>query len=185
MTAPVIFGPQVAEDSSFSSAWRGLLAHINEQAALVPRLMAANRMQGHYLRVVLEMLLQSAPHSYSHLLDREPQAASSVRRVRRACAVIESCIGEPLSVACVARQVGVSVRSLQNGFRYAFGITPLQFIRNRRLERLHASLQAASPAANVTDLMLECGIVNFGRFAHYYRRQFGCSPSQTLRKGRM
>jgi AraC-like DNA-binding protein len=182
VTDPVTFSPQVAQDPTFSKAWRALLAHLNEQAALVPQLMAGSRMQSHYFRVALEMLLQGAPHSYSYLLEREPQAAASVRHVRRACDVIESHMGEPLSVTCVARLVGVSVRSLQSGFRRAFGITPLQFIRDRRLERLHAGLQAASPTVSVTDLMLECGIVNFGRFAQYYRRRFGCRPSQTLQK---
>jgi transcriptional regulator GlxA family with amidase domain len=94
-------------------------------------------------------------------------------------------MNESLSVGWVARKVGVSVRGLQSGFRRSLGITPLQFIRERRLERLHASLEASDTTASVTHLMLECGIVNFGRFAQYYRERFGCRPSATLAKGKM
>ena len=179
---PVTFSAEVAGDG-FSRAWRDLLAHIQEQVAFVPRLMASERMQSHYLSVLLEMLLQTVPHSYSQDLAKDTGTAASPWHVRRACALIESRMSESLSVGWVARKVGVSVRSLQNGFRHSLGMTPLQFIRDRRLERLHASLEASDSAASVTQLMLECGIVNFGRFAQYYRRRFGCRPSVTLAKG--
>ena len=184
ITQPVAFSPEIADDSGFSRAWRDLLAHVQAQATLVPRLMASERMQSHYLSVLLEMLLQSAPHTYSQWLEKDAGGVASPRHVRRACALIESRMSESLSVGWVARKVGVSVRSLQNGFRQSLGITPLQFIRERRLERLHASLEASETTASVTHLMLECGIVNFGRFAQYYRRKFGCRPSATLARGK-
>jgi len=74
------------------------------------------------------------------------------------------------------------VRSLQNGFKHFLGLTPLEYVRRHRLERLHAALLESDGGANVTELMLECGIVNFGRYAQYYRQQYGCLPSETLRK---
>jgi AraC-like DNA-binding protein len=184
ITEPVVFSPESTTSSGFSTPWRALLAHIQQQAALVPRLMASERMQRHYLSIVLEMLLQSAPHTYSQWLEKETGGAASAWHVRRACALIESRMSESLSVGWVARKVGVSVRSLQSGFRHSLGITPVQFIRDRRLERLHASLEASDTNASVTQLMLECGIVNFGRFAQYYRKRFGCRPSATLVKGK-
>jgi AraC-like DNA-binding protein len=184
ISEPVTFSPELADGSGFSRAWRGLLAHVQGQAAVAPQLMASERMQKHYLAALLEMLLQSAPHTYSNRLEQDTGGAASPWHVRRACAVIESSMSESLSVGWVARKVGVSVRSLQSGFRRSLGLTPLQFIRERRLERLHASLEASDTTASVTHLMLECGIVNFGRFAQYYRKRFGCRPSATLTKGK-
>ena len=142
-------------------------------------------MQSHYLAVALEMLLRGTVHTYSDALGRQPEKAASIWYVGRACEVIESCIGEALSVSCIAHKVGVSARSLQNGFRRYLGVTPVQYIRDRRLERLHASLQSADPTSSVTELMLGCGIVNFGRFARHYRQRFGCKPSQTLYRKQM
>jgi transcriptional regulator GlxA family with amidase domain len=78
--------------------------------------------------------------------------------------------------------VGVSVRSLQNGFRQFLGVTPLEYVRRHRLEQLHRALMDSQSRANVTELMLECGIANFGRYAQYYRQQYGCLPSETLRR---
>jgi AraC-like DNA-binding protein len=178
--AAVNFGPEMADNAAFSRAWRHLLAHIQSQAVLLPHLLASERMQSHYSAALLDMLLQSAPHSYSHFLETGRGRAASHWHVRRACAVVESCMGESLSVGIVARRVGVSVRGLQAGFRRSLGVTPLQFIRERRLERLHASLLSSDPTASVTQLMLDCGIVNFGRFARYYQARFGCLPSVTL-----
>ncbi len=185
LSRPVIFGSQAAEDPGFSRAWRNLLTHLREQVALVPRLISARRMQSHYLAAALEMLLRGTVHTYSDALDREPGKPASVWYVGRACEVIEACLGEALSVACIAHEIGVSSRSLQNGFRRYLGITPVQYIRERRLERLHASLQSAEATSSVTDLMLGCGIVNFGRFARHYQQRFGCKPSQTLHQNQM
>lgn len=184
LTHPVVFDPQTPAYPRFSEAWRDLLAHVVEQAALVPRLMLGKRMQSHYLAIALEMLMRGTVHTYSHLLAREPQVATSFWYVRRACEMIESSLGEPLSVSCIASTLGVSARSLQNGFRRSLGVTPVQYIRDRRLERLNASLLSADPTSSVTDLMLACGIVNFGRFARHYRQRFGRTPSQTLYGGK-
>jgi hypothetical protein len=41
----------------------------------------------------------------------------------------------------------------------------------------------ADPTQNVTDVLQNMGIVNFGRYAQYYRRKIGVAPSVTL-KGR-
>jgi hypothetical protein len=41
---------------------------------------------------------------------------------------------------------------------------------------------AADANTGVTNLMMNVGIVNFGRYAQYYREQIGVSPSRTLRE---
>ena len=51
-----------------------------------------------------------------------------------------------------------------------------------RVEALHRALLAADETAGVTKLMMNVGIVNFGRYAQYYREQIGVSPSTTLKE---
>lgn len=57
---------------------------------------------------------------------------------------------------------------------------PVEYVRRHRLEKLHCALMDHGSESSVTELMLECGIVNLGRYAQYYRQQYGCRPSDTL-----
>lgn len=182
ITRPVVFGAEAREESDFYRIWRSLVLHLHEQSRLLPHLFSSTALQNHYAATMLELLLRSASHTYCESLERARATAASPWHVRRARALIEARLGEALSVTSLAREVGVSVRSLQSGFRQSLGLTPLEYIRQQRLERLHASLRSADPNASVTDLMLEHGIVNFGRFAQYYRHRYGCRPSDTLRR---
>lgn len=179
---PVRFDVEVAEAAPFARAWRCLVSHIREQADAVPRMFSDARRRIHYTDLLMDLLLHELPHNYASLLHRRAGASISAWHVQRACELVEANIADGLTVAGLARAAGVSVRSLQMGFRQALGVSPLEYIRSRRLERLHASLLAAGTAATVTEIMLDYGVQNFGRFAQYYRQRFGCNPSDTLRR---
>ncbi|CAN7304758.1 AraC family transcriptional regulator [Phenylobacterium sp. LjRoot225] len=178
---PLAFAPVSRPGSPLPSAWRDLLLHILAQVELTPDLAAAPRLYEQYARVLMEMLLGSQPHNYADCLVGDGPGISP-RHVRRARDLIEAALDQPITIEGLAQEVGVSVRSLQNGFKQFLGMTPGEYVRARRLKRLHAALQASKSDATVTDLMLESGITNFGRFAQYYREQFGCRPSETLRR---
>ena len=130
--------------------------------------------------VLIDMLLTNYCNSYSDQIALYGNDISP-RHVRRARDIIHASIEEAISVTDLAHQVGVSVRSLQNGFRQFIGLTPVEYVRRHRLEKLHRALMDNRSDRSVTELMLECGIVNFGRYAQYYRQQYGCRPSETLR----
>jgi hypothetical protein len=61
-------------------------------------------------------------------------------------------------------------------------MTPAEYIRRTRVETLHQALLGAAAGQSVTDLMQAVGIVNFGRYARYYRQQVGVVPSVTLKR---
>ena len=84
------------------------------------------------------------------------------------------------SLGEVALASGVSVRALTGAFKRFRGITPGQFLRERRLEGVRASLLSALPGETVTQIASEWGYVNFGIFARVYRDRFGENPSHTL-----
>ncbi|EIM27448.1 AraC family transcriptional regulator [Microvirga lotononidis] len=133
---------------------------------------------------LLTGFLLSQQHEYSQAL-LAPQAAAVPFYVRRAEAYIEAHFAEPLSLADIAAQAGVSARSLQNGFQSFRHITPMMFLRSVRLHRAHAALQAADPAlVTVTEIALACGFRHVGEFGMAYRRVFGATPGQTLNKRR-
>lgn len=161
--------------------WRGMVQHLSEQMRHGPSIMASRRLKRQYEMVLAEVLLGNYCNSYSEQIALHGNDISP-RHVRRAREIIHQSLDDNISINALAAQVGVSVRSLQNGFRDFLGLTPLEYVRRHRLERLHSALMNACGETSVTELMLECGIVNFGRYAQYYRQQYGCLPSETLRR---
>jgi AraC-like DNA-binding protein len=59
----------------------------------------------------------------------------------------------------------------------------LSFLRERRFEVARARLLASS-AATVTDVAVASGFEHLGRFSVEYKKRYGESPTQTLRRGR-
>jgi transcriptional regulator GlxA family with amidase domain len=95
---------------------------------------------------------------------------------------IEQHLGEPIALASLAQFCDVSIRTLQNGFTRFLQQTPSDYVRTRRLALVHVALQQAGPADSVTDILLRHGVASFGHFAMQYRKQYGCLPSETLRR---
>ncbi len=181
---PVSFAPEVSADSELPMMWRDLLMHILRQATLAPRTMNTASTQKQYATMMAELLLVHHNHNYSDAIQRYSNDVSPWH-VRRARDIIHNSLDDGLSVVTLAQEVGVSVRSLQNGFRDFLGMTPVEYIRSHRLEQLHKALRTAPSESSVTDLMLSCGISSFGRYAQYYKQHYGCSPSDTLRQRRL
>lgn len=175
------FDLQIPVESTFGQGWQQLLAHLCQLSARAPAVFEAPEMRRQYARTLIEMLLSQAPHNYSSAL-RANQEYSIPWYVRRAREYIRNHLPEIHSIAEIAASVGTSTRTLQSGFRQAYGKTPAEYLRCARVQALHDLLLSAEPSQSVTGLMENLGIVNFGRYAAYYRRMIGETPSTTLRR---
>lgn len=129
--------------------------------------------------VLLHLLLEHQ-HTYSDAL-RNPCGSLAPRHVKRAEDYIRSHARDALTLESIAAAVGCSVRSLSEGFRQARGTTPMNFLRQVRLEGVRADLASDLAIKGVSELALGWGFNHLGRFASDYRRRFGESPSDTLR----
>jgi AraC-like DNA-binding protein len=98
------------------------------------------------------------------------------RDVRRAEAYIRSNMSRSIRLEDIARAAGVSVRTLQTSFQRDRHVTPMQYLRNLRLDAARERLLAGTA---VSEAALDTGFSHQGRFAHYYRGRFGHSPSAT------
>ena len=175
------FNLEIPMDSDFARAWCELVAHICHISATAPAALASENVRKQYSRTLMEILLSAAPHSHTNAIE-EPANRPTAWHVGRARDYVHEHLSEGISIADIAARVGVTPRTLQNGFRKAFNLTPAEYIRRARVDALHQALLAADGNAGVTNLMMNVGIVNFGRFAQYYREQIGVSPSTTLRE---
>jgi AraC-like DNA-binding protein len=178
---PLRFDVELPSDSDFGRAWHELLGHICHLSASAPRVLASEEVRRQYSRTLIELLVHSARHSYSQALEHRAGDALPWH-VRRARDYIHANVADIRSVAEIAAAVGITARTLQNGFRKAFNVTPAGYVRELRICILHSALQSAEAGQSVTDLMQAVGIVNFGRYAHYYRCRIGVPPSVTLKR---
>jgi AraC-like DNA-binding protein len=89
------------------------------------------------------------------------------------------------TAAELARHVGVTGRTLLRTFQETFGVPPKRYLMLRSLHAVRRRLRdGADHGETVADVLTRHGIWEFGRFASRYRRHFGESPSETLRRAR-
>jgi transcriptional regulator GlxA family with amidase domain len=102
--------------------------------------------------------------------------------VLSAIALIERRATEPIGLAEIAAAAQLSPRALQVAFRKHLGTTPLGYLREVRMSRAHADLQAARPGdgQTVSAVANRWGFSQLSRFAHDYKQRYGVSPRQTL-----
>lgn len=123
----------------------------------------------------------------SHDGNPRPERANAARTgrarlVARALDYLRSSDLVDLSIPQLCAVVGVEQRSLEYAFRATFDLTPLGFLKLRRLHSARHRLLLADPAdMAVSDIAYQEGFYNLGRFAAVYRSAFGEYPSETLR----
>ncbi|MEU6429849.1 AraC family transcriptional regulator [Microbispora sp. NPDC046973] len=163
-------------------SWLSVVELLRREAetggAMLEQPVALRQLEG----LLMTQLLLAQPSNYSEALSGgQPRVAPTA--VERAVDLIEARAAEPLTVEEIAESVGVGARALQEGFRRQLETTPMSYLREVRLDRVRAELTVHdSGATTVTDVAYRWGFVHLGRFALAYRRRFGESPSETLRR---
>lgn len=95
-------------------------------------------------------------------------------------AEIERHLDTPLTVAALARAVGLSHGHLSTLYRRSRGETIVAYIRRRRLERARHLLIHSTAA--VADIASEVGLGDLQSFNKALRKQFGCGPRELRRR---
>jgi AraC-like DNA-binding protein/Tfp pilus assembly protein PilF len=104
------------------------------------------------------------------------------RGVRRALDAMRANVGHNWRLTELAAIAGVSARTLQRQFLAFVGKTPRAMLREVGLECARRELLQGSPGIKIMDVALRCGFPHFGRFSVAYRRRYGETPSQTLKR---
>lgn len=152
-----------------------LLAMVCQEAEASDPLL---RVQSHYSQIVGSKLLSLLATNI-----RRESLGASAASFERITDYIERNLKQELSSEHLAEQARMSVRSLYALFERQLGITPKQYIRQRKLECIHACLSDPDCLVrSLTELALDHGFLHLGRFSESYRRQFGELPSNTLKR---
>ena len=99
--------------------------------------------------------------------------------LKRADRFVRDRLGEPFTVAELARHCGVSPRSLEKAFADSRGITAVAHARNIRLDHAREALEAGEDS--IVDIAMRCGFRSSTTFALEYRKRFGMAPSRVKR----
>ena len=130
-------------------------------------------------RAVSRLTLVLAGEDAALVERRDPRVPTD-----RACGLMVTNIAKPLALEDLVQFTGASSRALQYAFRARFGMSPMRWLREQRLRRLHAALQHAGDAESVTELAVGLGFTHLGRLGQVFEQRFGLLPSHLLRRAR-
>jgi AraC family ethanolamine operon transcriptional activator len=135
-------------------------------------------------RVLEDDLTYLAARLRSWGASEESKPESESRRrlaVRRVEEYLDAHASEVPSIAALCAIAGVSERTLEYAFQEQIGVSPIRYLRLRRLNAVRLELlRSEAGAIRVTDAAMRWGFWELGRFAREYRALFGELPSETL-----
>lgn len=161
------------------SRWMALLEYLARSIGSDQSMMSDGPLARHLEEIICLDLLQEWSAGAGFDLKSGARAAAP-SYVRQAEELMCDEARDAPTIGDIALRVGVSARTLSEGFRRFRGITPREFLSARRLEGLRQDLLAADRGQTVTKIATDWGFVNKGALASHYRKRFGELPSQTL-----
>ncbi|MEU9882138.1 helix-turn-helix domain-containing protein [Streptomyces phaeochromogenes] len=108
--------------------------------------------------------------------DAEPLLSPALTQAAKVLA--DRCLTDPeLSPATLARELNVSVRTLQRAFTLV-GESVATYIRHRRLEEARRALTAPSLRATVSELAAHWQFSDSSHFIRAFKKRYGQTPAQ-------
>lgn len=89
----------------------------------------------------------------------------------------------PLTLQDICQAVNVSKSTLSYGFQEIFGMSPMAYLKIRRLNGVRHALKGGNPETDtVLGIANRYGFWHMGHFSRDYKQLFGESPSETLKR---
>lgn len=101
--------------------------------------------------------------------------SSEVERVKKAAAYIESNIAEPLTVEALAREIGLNINKLQEGFKALYHSTVNTFVQRTRLKMSHDLL--LNTDYSISEIAHIVGLTSKSYFSKIFKEAYAISPS--------
>jgi AraC-like DNA-binding protein len=119
------------------------------------------------------------------LLDSVSQRRCFDKRTEKVMSKVLECLrrDSQIPVVALAQAAGVSERTLHRVFWKYFHMGPKRYSKIRQLNLVRRAIrQNHSTPVNITGILTEHGVTEFGRFAIEYKALFNESPAETLHK---
>jgi AraC family ethanolamine operon transcriptional activator len=141
--------------------------------------------QPHHKTLLLEdfvpLLINAIPFQTEDLLI-PPPALQRTKLVKQAEDYMLAHLDQPITLKHICQALHVSSRPVFYGFQEMFGVSPMEYLKIQRLQRVRRALQIADPQSNSVMAIAErYGFWSGGHFARDYKAIFGELPSDTLK----
>jgi AraC-like DNA-binding protein len=103
------------------------------------------------------------------------------RAIDRVCDALLADLHGHYTVNDLALLGGMSVRALQYAFKSRFGHSPMQWLRDQRLQHMRQRLLDGTQGS-IAQMALDCGFATASGFSAFYRRRYGETPAATRAK---
>jgi AraC-like DNA-binding protein len=181
LDAPLSFRSDMDAMSGDQAAWwrmvKYLLSEMERTGQLFSHLYMANDLE----HALLKGLLLSQPHNYSEEL-ASMLAPSCPHYLLRARQYIHDHATDDLNLEDIERVAGVSRFKLYEGFKRHFGLAPMAYLKQFRLEAVRRDILADRSERNISAIAMGWGFTHLGRFSSDYKKLFGETPSHTLQR---
>ncbi|GCB47292.1 helix-turn-helix domain-containing protein [Streptomyces sp. NL15-2K] len=165
-----VLGNRIITGPADSAEVRLLVAHTNMVHATIDELGPAGVHAAH--STLIELAKAVVRRRFD---DTEPQLAPALAQAAKDLA--DGHLADPeLSPAMLARQLNVSVRTLQRAFA-ATGESVGAYIRQRRLEEARLALTAPSRRLSVSELAAHWHFADSSHFIRAFKKQYGRTPT--------
>lgn len=134
---------------------------------------------------LIGFLIYNIHNNYSNELhDMSRTAIPTPHEIKIAAEFMNSNYDPALTVGDIAQFAGISVRSLQTGFRRFKGMSPIEFLRSARINQSRAFLLKSGAVSSPQQAGFQVGFLNYYVFCKYYMQAFGEHPKTTHKKAK-
>ena len=178
------FDPVLDLRGSAGDCWRHIGDLLTGGGAIVSRAQQYPLVARQLEEMVMAVLFTTQDCGLSDV-SRDDAATPLPHYILRAERYMAANLATPLTIEQIVSNAGASRRTVFEGFRRCRGATPLEVLRDLRLNRIRdALLHPDTPDATVTDVAFAYGFSHLGTFSGHYYRKFGELPSATLKSGK-
>ncbi|MFL9674533.1 helix-turn-helix domain-containing protein [Pseudomonas sp. 2822-17] len=130
-------------------------------------------------------VLSNFKNNYSRALDSAAGVAiPTPYEIKKAAEYMIANTDPELTVGEIAIFAGISVRSLQTGFKRYKNMSPIEFLRNERLLKSKELISKGGTLARPQEVACQVGFSNYHVFCKYYMQSFGEHPTVTFQKSK-
>ena len=120
---------------------------------------------------------------FSHLLFRPKEISYLPRYIRDGRVLLEQNVNAAYTIADMVEDLHTSKRTIQHGFKHYLGFTPKEYQQYIRLNGIRNTiLGMKDPYIPLSEIAANYNYTHSGHFSAEYKKFFGESPSETLRR---
>lgn len=180
---PVVFENGIDLGKGFGAQVKHAIGSLVATIERDPNILDNPLLRAGFDDMLLNTLL-ALPNNFTEELLQESGRTVAPALVRKTEEYIRANLREPITIAHLVSRFSCSQAALFKAYRRYRDYSPMQFLLECRLQAVHAALRSQATVHSVSSIAHSHGFTHLGRFAAHYRKRFGESPSDTLRKTR-